>query len=634
MIEITAINVTKEFGARTVFRDVSFTVDGGHKVGLVGKNGCGKTTLLHVLTGALQSDGGSISIAPGRRVGLLSQIPNYPPHMTGEEVIKTAFERLNSIKAELSVLEVAMQSCQDKALLAKYGKLFEQFEHGGGFTADVDFAKVKNGLGISQDVLSQEFEKLSGGERTRINLARLLLQQTEILLLDEPTNHLDLEAVEWLEEFLATYKGTVLVVSHDRVFLDKVITRVLELENGVMTAYTGNYSQYVAEKDQRRQHQLNTYTQEQRKIRQLLDTARVMHERGTEKQHKTAFAIEKRAARMATVDKPPSEKKLKAAVSSREFKGDELLTLHGIGKSYGEKVLFDDIKLQVKGQERIAIMGGNGTGKTTLLNILQEQEPHEGQIRYNPSVRLGYLPQIVQFSVPTRSLVDTLLYELDCSVQTARDRLGAFGFLNDDVFKPVNALSGGEKSRLKLCLLLFRDVNLLLMDEPTNHLDIAARQWMEDVLTQYDQALLFVSHDRAFIGKFAQRIWLLEGQKIHDYAMEYEQYKIVRTQESKSRPLTSDIFFQKGAETVRDSHRRSNKNVQTSANKDKARKDKTKQRLLEQQLNAIDEKLADIAREIEENASNASELQWLVQEQGILEQEKEELYAQWFAIEE
>ena len=621
---ITATGLTKDFGARTVFSDVTFEIDDGSKVGLVGKNGCGKTTLLKILVGEIQPDGGTFSVATNKRLGLLSQIPKYPQRMNSKDVILTAFEPLYKIKAELESLELTMSERQDDSLIKQHGKLSERFELLGGFSMDVDFAKIVNGLKIPSELLSQEFEKLSGGERTRINLARLLLQQTEILLLDEPTNHLDLDAIEWLEEFLANYKDTVLIVSHDRIFLDKVVTRVFELENGKLTQYSGSYTQYAEEKENRRQHQLNTYIQEQRKIKQLLDTARVMHERGTEKQHKTAFAMEKRAERIATVDKPLLEKHLKAQFNSHDFKGDTLFSLQNIQKSFSEKLLFSDVNLEVKGQERIAILGDNGAGKSTLLKILLEQETFNGTLRYNPSVKIGFLPQVVEFANPERSLLDTLLYELDISTQEARDRLGAFGFSADDVFKPVNILSGGEKSRLKLCLLMMQNVNLLLLDEPTNHLDIASREWIENMIAQYDQALVFVSHDRSFIGKFAQRIWLINDGKIIDYNMRYDKYK-----EAKNAVPPNGGAVSGRSHVSSKTEQSENK----SANKNTQRKNQTKQRLLEKQLEEIEAQLAKIANEIAENATDAGKLQEIMLLQAELLARQSEVYEQWFAFE-
>ncbi len=616
MIDISVTGLTLSFGERVVLDNIALTVDSGHRVGLLGKNGCGKTSLLKVLTGEYRPDSGSFAFAPHKRIGLLSQIPDFGATMTGEAVMRTAFEPVNAMAEELKQLELLMQTDHDNALLARYGKLSEAFELADGFHTEVNFAKVKNGLRIADTVLSQPFGKLSGGERTRLNLARLLLQQTEILLLDEPTNHLDLEAVEWLEGFLSAYKGTVLVVSHDRVFLDNVITEVLELDDGHITPYTGNYSQYIAEKNNRRQHQLNVYKQEQRKIKQLLDTARVAHERGTEKQHIIAFALEKRAERIATVDKPKAERQLKATFATRDFKGDELLALEGVGKAYGDQVLFEHVDLLMKGQQRVALLGANGAGKTTLLKMVLGEERGGGRIVQSPSLRMGYLPQLVHFDRPERSMLETLLYDMDFSTQEARDRLGAFGFVGDDVFKPVGKLSGGERSRLKLCMLMCQQVNLLVLDEPTNHLDLPSRHWIEDVLALYDQALLFVSHDRAFIEKFADCVWQLEDKTITAYPMRYEQYKQLRASQSAT-PATKAATPQAPIAKDRQAQER---------------RDRAAARQLEKQLETLETRLMAIDVEMNEKASDADALVALTTEQAALAAERDSVYEAWFSL--
>jgi len=389
---------------------------------------------------------------------------------------------------------------------------------------------VANGLSISWEMRGQRFEELSGGEKTRVNLARLILEDTDILLLDEPTNHLDLRATEWLEEYLQKFKGTVLTVSHDRYFLDRVVDRVMELVHGVGEFYSGNYTFYAIEKEQRYETQLKQYEKEQAKIAQLEATARVMHERGTERMHKQAFAMEKRMERIRQTERPTGHARtMKARFGQREFRGDEVLSIKGLSKCFGGRTLFSHVNLEVAGGERIALIGDNGTGKSTLLNILlRELEADEGKIRYGPTVKLGYLPQIVRFDHPERSLVDTLIYDLDCSAQSARNRLGMFQFRGEDVRKPVRALSGGEQSRLRLCMLMSEEINLLILDEPTNHLDIQSREWIEQAVEEYDGNLIFVSHDRYFIERFAGRIWYLEQGVISDFQGTYEQFCAAR----------------------------------------------------------------------------------------------------------
>ena len=508
MIDISVSNLVKEFGVgKRILDGLTFQADQGERVGLLGKNGAGKTTLFKMLTGELEWDEGEIHIAPGKGLGLISQIPVYPPEYTVEDVLQTAFQRLHDMEREMVELTERMAGDSDPALLRRYDALTAAYEAGGGYDTTTPLNKVCNGLEISQDMRNQLFSSLSGGEKTRVNLARLILEDTDILLLDEPTNHLDLRATEWLEEYLDKYKGTVLAISHDRWFLDRVVKRVIEIQDGKAEFYSGNYSFYVEEKERRYQEKLKQYEKEQAKIEQLEKAAeqlRVWAYSGMDKTFKRAQSMEKRIERMRTTDKPTKERRLDVKFGEREFRGDEVLTIKDLKKSFDGRTLFDHVDLEVVGGERIALLGDNGTGKSTLLKILLgEEEPDSGKLRMGPTVKVGYLPQIIHFSHPERNLVDTMIYDQDCSTQTARNRLAAFNFRGEDVFKPVSALSGGEQSRLRLCMLMDEKINLLILDEPTNHLDIASREWIEDAVADYEGNLLFVSHDRYFIKQFA-----------------------------------------------------------------------------------------------------------------------------------
>ena len=386
----------------------------------------------------------------------------------------------------------------------------------------------------------REFDCLSGGEKTRVNLGRLILEDTDILLLDEPTNHLDLQATEWLEEYLRKFRGTVVTISHDRYFLDRTVTRIIEIQDGKAEFYSGNYSFYAIEKERRYQERMKQYLKEQAKIQQLEKAAEQMHLwafMGNDALHKRAFSMEKRIERMRTTQKPTKARKLEARFQSREFKGDEVLQIKGLAKSFGEKRLFGDVYLRCEGGERIALLGENGTGKTTLLNILMGLErPDGGSVRLGPSVKAAYLPQVIHFDHPERSILDTMLYELDITPQSARNRLAAYQFTGEDVFKQVSVLSGGELSRLRLCMLMDESINLLILDEPTNHLDIASREWLEEAVEAFDGTLLFVSHDRYFINRFATRVWELADGTITDYPMGFAQYRAMKAAEPKPEP--------------------------------------------------------------------------------------------------
>ena len=621
MIDIAVSNLSKEFEVgKKILDGLTFQVDQGERVGLLGKNGAGKTTLFKMLTGELDWDEGEIHIAPGKGLGLISQIPVYPPEYTVEDVLQTAFQRLHDMEKEMEELTGRMAGDSDPALLRRYDALSAAFEVGGGYDTATPLNKVCNGLLISQDMRGQLFSSLSGGEKTRVNLARLILEDTDILLLDEPTNHLDLRATEWLEEYLDKYKGTVLAISHDRWFLDRVVKRVIEIQDGKAEFYAGNYSFYVEEKERRYQEKLKQYEKEQAKIEQLEKAAeqlRVWAYSGMDKTFKRAQSMEKRIERMRTTDKPTKERRLDIKFGEREFRGDEVLTIKELKKSFDGRTLFDHVNLEVVGGERIALLGDNGTGKSTLLKILLgEEEPDSGKLRMGPTVKVGYLPQIIHFDRPERNLVDTMLYAQDCSTQTARNRLAAFNFRGEDVFKPVSALSGGEQSRLRLCMLMDEKINLLILDEPTNHLDIASREWIEEAVADYEGNLLFVSHDRYFIKQFATRIWMLEDGHITDFRGTFEEFRAAR-ERAKSQSAAP-----------------------VKAEPEKPKKEKPKRpggtKELEKQVAAAERAVAkaeerqyELTLKAEEVASNYLELQKVYDEQKALEEEIAALYTQW-----
>ncbi len=535
MIEIQAKDLEKSFEVgKTLLKGLTFQIEQGERVGLLGRNGAGKTTLFKILTGELDYDAGQLVFAPGRRLGLISQIPVYPPEYTVEDVLRSAFARLRKLGEELDALTCRMEAGEtDSALLRRYDALYARFEGFGGYDTDVAVNKIANGLSISAAQRRQLFASLSGGEKTRVNLGRLILEDTDILLLDEPTNHLDLRATEWLEEYLQGFHGTVLAISHDRYFLDRTVRRILEIENGTLSFYSGNYSFYAVEKERRYQEQLRRYEKEQAEIDRLSETARKMHEHNTELLHKRAFSIEKRIARMRTASKPVKGRKLGVQFQAAEFTGDEALSLRGIAKSYGDRTLFSDVSLKIQGGERIALIGDNGAGKSTLLKLIMGEEPPDGgRIRIAPQTRMAYLPQIVTFEHPDWNLVDSLLaVKRNLSAPSARNRLALYDFRGEDVFKPVSVLSGGEQSRLRLCMLMDSEINLLILDEPTNHLDIASREWIEDAVEAYDGALLFVSHDRYFLQRFATRVWELSDGRIRDYPMGFAFYRAEKARE-------------------------------------------------------------------------------------------------------
>ncbi|BFK87443.1 ABC-F type ribosomal protection protein [Pseudoflavonifractor gallinarum] len=625
MIDISVSGLVKEFEVGTRILDgLTFQIDQGERVGLLGKNGAGKTTFLKILTGELDYDEGEVVVAPGKTMGLISQIPVYPAEYTVDDVLRTAFERLHRMEREMAELTERMAHDSDPVILSRYDKLTAAFEAGGGYDTETELGKVCNGLLISQEMRRQLFSSLSGGEKTRVNLGRLILEDTDILLLDEPTNHLDLRATEWLEEYLDRFKGTVLAISHDRWFLDRVVKRVIEIQEGKAEFYAGNYSFYAEEKERRYEEKLKQYEKEQAKIEQLQTAADKLHLwafMGNDKLHKRAFSMEKRIERLRKTDKPKKERKLDMRFGERDFQGDEVLLIKGLEKGFEGRTLFHDVDLLIEGGERIALLGDNGTGKSTFLKLIMGEElPDGGKIRRGPTVKIGYLPQIIHFDHPERNLVDTMLYAQNCTTQTARNRLASFNFRGEDVFKPVSALSGGEQSRLRLCMLMDENINLLILDEPTNHLDIASREWIEEAVTDYEGTLLFVSHDRYFINQFASRIWMIEDGQVTDFRGTFEEFRAFQ-ERRKQLELAAKAAPAKGPK-------------EESKPKPPKRSGGTK--MLEKQVSAAEravakaeEALEALNGQMEEAATDYVRLQELCAEKERMEGELAALYEQW-----
>ena len=617
MIDLSVKDLVKSFDADDNILDgLTFDVQAGERVGIMGRNGAGKTTLFRILTGEIGYDSGEVIFAPGKKVGLISQIPKYPAGYAVEQVLRTAFAGLEKLKRQLSELEAQMGAHPSREVLTQYDALMDRFTTGGGYETEVDLQKVVNGLNIPPEMRQREFTMLSGGEKTRVNLARLLLEKTDILLLDEPTNHLDMKSVEWLEEYILRFKGTVLTISHDRYFLDRIVQRIVELRGGKAEFYTGNYSAYVVEKQARFDLQLKQYEQEQAKLKQLGYTVERMKGWGINNRslYRRAMSIQHRMERIEKTERPVTEKQLKLRFEEKDIFGDEVFTIRDLGKSFEDKTLFDHVELEVKGGERIALLGDNGTGKSTFLKILLgETLADHGKIKFGPTVKTAYLPQIIHFDHPERTLYDTMLYEKNCTPQVARDRLGAFLFQGEDVFKTVANLSGGEQSRLRLCMLMDEKINLLILDEPTNHLDIASREWIEAAVEDYEGTLLFVSHDRYFVDRFATRIWVLENGTIQDYPCGYEKYRSILAHEAE-KPKAAPVKAEK-------------KEKAKTKGGDKALEKKL--RAVERDIEKQEALVAEFEPQIEAAASDYQELTRLFAEKEAAEAQLEALMEQW-----
>ena len=615
MVDISVKNLVKFFViGENLLDGLTFEIQEGERVAILGRNGCGKTTLLKILTGEMDYDDGEVYVNPNKRLGLISQIPHFPEGFLVEDVLHSAFADLWNIRMRMEAIEKQMQSGSDSELLREYDRLTAAFQAGGGYETDVETDKICNGLGITRQQRQQEFDSLSGGEKTRVNLARLLLEKTDILLLDEPPNHLDLRSVEWLESYVNTFKGTVVVISHDRYFIDRVAQRVIEITDGHAEFYSGNYSFYMDEKQARFDLQMKQYEQEQAKLKQLGFTVERMKGWGINNRtlYRRAMSIQHRMERIRKTEKPKKERTMKASFGEKDFSGDVVFKIKGLSKSFGEHALFSDVNLNVEGGERIALLGDNGSGKTTFLSCLLGDESCQGKIQFGPTVKVGYLPQILHFDHPERSLYDTMLYEKNCTPQTARDRLGAFLFQGEDVFKTVGTLSGGEQSRLRLCMLMDEKINLLILDEPTNHLDIASREWVEAAIEEFEGTLLFVSHDRYFIEKFAERIWLLQDGMIRDFPCGYQKYRSILEHEAALKaesPAAPKQKKEKPKGGTKDSEKRL--------------------RALEREIEKQEQSISALDKQIEEAASDYQELTRLLGEKEAQEATLMELMEQW-----
>ncbi len=611
MPDIQVTRLCKYFGEKQVLKDLSFEIQEGEKVGLIGANGAGKTTLFKILTSRCDYDTGEVFLAKDKTVAALDQIPDYPADYTAEDVMRSAFSAFDRMKDELRALEKSMAQNASKSDVKRYGELLSRFEGLGGYDTDFELDRVANGLSVSNELRRRPFSLLSGGEKTRVNLARVMLMRADILLLDEPTNHLDLHSCEFLGEYLGSYKKTIVAISHDRYFLDQVASRILELEGGQILSFGGNYSVYAVEKERAREEAMKLFEAHEQEKKRLEDAAAKLHSWGTQsvKMHKHAFSIEKRIERMKAYERPPTNRSLNLKFGESEYFTEDVLKVKGLTKQYNSRVILSNLSFTVKNGDRIALIGENGAGKTTLLRLLLSQErPDSGIVRLDAGLKPGYLPQNVTFTNPSRNLIDTLIYEKNMAVQTARNRLGAFGFSGEEQLKPVSSLSGGEKSRLKLLMLMCDKINMLFLDEPTNHLDIPSREWIEDAVSAFSGTILFVSHDRYFLSRFAKRIFALENGLFTDFSGGYEDYE-------KNAALSECIFKEPKALPKQD----------TATKAHTAEREKRSIRLqvkkLESEIDKMETRLSEIDSEMEKNALDHVALGELFDEKNRLQSE-------------
>ncbi|HDR7624412.1 ribosomal protection-like ABC-F family protein [Bacillus mycoides] len=524
-------NVKKSFGGNIIFENISLEIKNGERIGLVGRNGSGKTTIFQLLTGMESLDAGAIHMKKGTCIGHVAQIPKFNNEMNVYDVLSSAFKKEKELEIEMHALEKNMAEEQESSALQKlmerYGVIQERYAFLGGYEIEANIMKVANGLQVTE-LFPRSFMELSGGEQTKVSLAYMLLQKPDLLLLDEPTNHLDLFAVEWLEQFLKEYTGTVMVISHDRYFLDEVVTKIFDLEDGEIHVYHTNYSQFVEEKEERLLQEFQAYQEQQKKIKKMKEAIKRLREWANQANppneglHKRARNMERALERIEKLKRPILDRKqMGLQFEGQERSGKDVVVMKEVSKGFDERSLFEKVNLHIRFQERAAIVGRNGTGKTTLLKLLlKEMQQDAGEIRIGSSVKIGYLSQHAYGNMKN----NVLEAFRDCVAVTegeARHILARFLFYGPAVFKKVTQLSGGEKMRLRLAQLMYQDVNFLILDEPTNHLDIESREVLEEALEQYNGTILAVSHDRYFLNKLFEKTYWIDEHKLFEFAGNY-----------------------------------------------------------------------------------------------------------------
>ena len=538
MIILALQDVKKSFGTHEVLKSVSFTLQEGERMGLVGVNGSGKSTMMKIIAGLEAADGGSVNMQKGLRIGYLAQQGALSGEETVQETLESVFEPQQRMEQELRFLEQEMAERGEdpdalRILGSKYDTLMREFERSNGYGWQSQVEGVLAGLKL-REFREMKTNLLSGGERTRLCLGRMLLTEPDLLLLDEPTNHLDLKSIAWLEEYLTAFRGAVIVISHDRYFLDRVCGRMAELLMGNVETYDGNYTEYLEKRTAVYEIRMKAWQLQQKEIAREEAIIATYKRFNREKSIKAAESREKRLEKIERLEKPQEESQVRFRFETRRRTGDDVLITEGLSKGFGERTLFRDLKMHVRAGDRIALIGDNGTGKSTLLKCLTgEEQPDTGSIRWGTGVDLGYYDQHQAGLHEQKTVLDEVWDRFPRMEQyEVRGALGLFLFTGDDVFAPVSTLSGGEKGRVALTELMLRKDNVLLLDEPTNHLDMDSREVLEDALSGFPGTIIAVSHDRYFINRFADRVWVLDGQEIKEYLGNYDSYfaKVSRDQ--------------------------------------------------------------------------------------------------------
>lgn len=626
-------NISKAFLEQQVLKGASFHIEDYEKAAIIGINGAGKTTLLRIIVGEMEADEGSVILSKGKTFGYLSQ------HQSVDSA-NTIFEELLSTKQECIDLEnsirdteLAMKHAEGaelERLMTQYGNLNHRFEQANGYAYRSEIIGVLKGLGFTEEDFDKEITTLSGGQKTRIALGKLLLQKPDLILLDEPTNHLDMASIAWLETYLLNYKGAVIIVSHDRYFLDKIAGKIIEVDQTCVTSFEGNYSDYAVKKEQLRSAAMKAYLNQQREIRHQEEVIEKLRSFNREKSIKRAESRQKMLQKIETVDKPTeSRTDMHIALHPRRLSGNDVLSVEGLSKSFGPLTLFTGLDCFIKRGEHVAIIGDNGTGKTTILKIINGlMEADAGTLRLGSNVEVGYYDQEHHVLHMEKTLFEELADAYPSLTNTQiRNTLAAFLFTGDDVFKQVSALSGGERGRVSLAKLMLSESNFLILDEPTNHLDLLSKEILEDALNSYTGTVLYVSHDRYFINRTASRILELSDGRLHQYLGNYDYY-LEKKADALAVSYASQSATEKTASDASDTKLswQAQKEQQTLQRKRENALKRCEEQieLLEQQIAQLDEKMADPAV-----ATNSVELQKAAAKQAQLQQDLTSLYEEW-----
>ncbi len=639
MIVLSASNLTKVYGTDVILEGADFHVNNGDRIGLVGRNGAGKTTLLNMITGELTPDDGQVFVPADLKIGYLKQRDNFKSDDTVIEAINRIFEPLQKLEEEIArAADMIAQNPHDESLINRLDQLNQRYERQGGYTYKSEVTGILNSMAFNEDFYDKKTDTLSGGERTRLALAALLLEKPDLLILDEPTNHLDIGMLKWLEQYLASYKGSIIIVSHDRYFLDRCTSRIFEIEHHKLKAYDGNYSAFAEKKRQLREAELRAYSNQQREIARQEAMIRRMKERGTEKLAKRAQSREKRLEHVQKLDAPKlQEGKIKISFNQDFQSGSDVITADNLSKSFGfgkdRRLLFENVNMDIKRGEKICIVGPNGVGKTTLLKIiLQELQPDEGRLKIGHNVTFGYYDQGQQLLNPSNTVLGEMkeTYRMYTDTQM-RSLLGRFLFKNDDVFLKVQDLSGGEKARLALLKLMLGGANTLLLDEPTNHMDIESKEVFEEALSEFPGTAIVISHDRYFLQKIPDRILELTSEGITEYLGKYDYYVEKKEQISSGKKYLAEMSGSKSDEKSKTSEdelsseerRRLNKQIEAQQ-----RRSAREKQALEEQLIRFEEEIKDIETKMcsEENISDYELLEQLGKELEELKSRYEEAF--------